>query len=101
MSPRRWTARVSGADDLLPEAADTGARRTLILILVANSVAIIALIHTVRALRTKLELAALKSDFIDTVSHALKTPLGSLTLVHTLLRRCGRTPLLGQGGELA
>lgn len=88
MSLRRWTARVSGADDPLLEAADTGARRTLILILVANSVAIIALIHTVRALRTKLELAALKSDFIDTVSHALKTPLASVSLVGETL--CNR-----------
>jgi signal transduction histidine kinase len=81
MSLRRWTARISGADDPLMGAADTGAKRTLILILVATVVAIITLVHAVHALRTKLELAAMKSDFIDTFSHELKTPLASVSLV--------------------
>jgi len=81
ISLRQWTARVSGADDPLLGAADRGAKRTLILILIATVVAMIALIHAVHALRTKLELAAMKSDFIDTVSHELKTPLASVSLV--------------------
>jgi signal transduction histidine kinase len=81
MPLRRWTARVSGADDPLLGAADTSAKRTLILILVATAVAIITLVQAVYALRTNLELAAMKSDFIDTASHELKTPLASITLV--------------------
>jgi two-component system phosphate regulon sensor histidine kinase PhoR len=88
MSLRRWTAGISGADDPLLGAADTGAKRTLILILVATAVAIITLVHAVHALRTKLELAAMKSDFIDTVSHELKTPLASVSLVGETL--CNR-----------
>jgi signal transduction histidine kinase len=88
MSLRRWTARISGADDPLLGAADTGAKQTLILILVATAVAIIALVHSVHALRTKLQLAAMKSDFIDTVSHELKTPLASVSLVGETL--CNR-----------
>jgi signal transduction histidine kinase len=88
MPLKRWTARISGADDPLLGAADTGAKRTLILILVATVVAIIALVHAVHALRTKLELAAMKSDFIDTFSHELKTPLASISLVGETL--CNR-----------
>jgi signal transduction histidine kinase len=81
MSLRQWTVRISGADDPLLGAADSGAKRTLILILVATVVAITAIVHAVHALRTKLELAAMKSDFIDTFSHELKTPLASVSLV--------------------
>ena len=88
MSLRQWTVRISGADDPLLGAADTGAKRTLILILVATAVAITALVHAVHALRTKLQLAAMKSDFIDTFSHELKTPLASVSLVGETL--CNR-----------
>ena len=88
MPLRQWTARVSSANDPLLGAADTAAKRTLILILVATAVAIATLIHSVRVMRTKLELAAMKSDFIDTVSHELKTPLASVSLVGETL--CNR-----------
>jgi signal transduction histidine kinase len=88
MPLRQWTARISGADDPLLGAADTSAKRTLVLILVATGVAIIALVHAVHALRTRLELVAMKSDFIDTVSHELKTPLASVSLVGETL--CNR-----------
>jgi len=86
MPLRQWTVRISGADDPLLGAADSGARRTLVLILVATAVAITAIVHAVHALRTKLELAAMKSDFIDTFSHELKTPLASVSLVGETLR---------------
>lgn len=88
ISLRPWTARISGAGDPLLGAADTGAKRTLILILVATAVAIVAIVHAVHSLRTKLQLAAMKSDFIDTFSHELKTPLASVSLVGETL--CNR-----------
>ena len=68
-------------------AAASGARRTFTLISVAAVAAAIALLLTMRAVRASTMLATMKSEFVSTVTHELKTPLSSIRLVSETLSR--------------
>lgn len=77
----QWTAQVRPGDDRTLSAAAIGARRTFSMMSVAAAVTIIALLLTVRAVRASARLASMKSDFVSTVTHELKTPLALFRLV--------------------
>jgi signal transduction histidine kinase len=83
----RWTARVATAEDPLLEAAEAGARRTLILIVIAAAVSIVSLLLAFRTFLTNFQLMAMKADFVAMVSHELKTPLASIHLVGETLSK--------------
>ena len=85
---RQWTARAQAVDDQSSTAAASGSRRTFLVISLAGFAAVVALILTVRAARAAALLATMKSEFVSTVTHELKTPLSSIRLVsETLARR--------------
>jgi signal transduction histidine kinase len=97
---RYWTARTQAAPDESILAAASGARRTFMLISFAAAAAIIALLFTAHAARSAALLASMKSDFVSTVTHELKTPLSSIRLASETLAR-GRFRSTEKVGEYA
>jgi signal transduction histidine kinase len=79
--------RVSGARDPTLAIAAGGARRTFLLIAVAASVLAVGLFITVRAVRTSSDLMMMRSDFVSSVTHEIKTPIATIrAIAETLVR---------------
>ena len=69
------------------------ARRTFLFLAFSAFVTLLALMLTVRAVRSDAALASMKSDFVSAVTHELKTPLALIRLVgDTLTNRRYSTP---------
>lgn len=83
---RYWTAR---AEPFKGESvlAARGTSRTLILIAVMALAASIALIFAIISARAAAVLAAMKAEFVSSVTHELKTPLSSIRLASETLVR--------------
>jgi signal transduction histidine kinase len=84
---REWTLRVIPSRDDALLSAQTGARGTFALIVVAAFVSIILLLLTVRTDQARVNLAAMKSDFVSAVTHELKTPVALIRLVGDTLAK--------------
>jgi signal transduction histidine kinase len=77
--PEQWTAEVTP-----PSPAEPGAlsgRRMFALMGLAAVVSIVSVVVIARGLVVTSELIAMKSEFVSTVTHELKTPLSSMGLV--------------------
>ena len=81
----QWTAAavVSGDPTLL--AANQGARQTLIVAAVTSLLLAVAVFLSVRAARESAALAEMRSDFVATVTHELKTPIATIRAVSETL----------------
>lgn len=84
---RYWTARAEPLQDESMLVAARGARRTYILITIAALATAIALIFAIISARAAARLAAMKSEFVSSVTHELKTPLSSIRLASETLVR--------------
>ncbi|MFN3197068.1 MAG: sensor histidine kinase [Bradymonadia bacterium] len=68
-----------------------------ILVVLSSLMGVAIVILAVSLQRRRQRYLALKSDFVSTVSHELKTPLASMRLIaETLERKIGDTPRLGR-----
>lgn len=83
----RWTIRVSAATDPTLELAARGARRTVFTVAVAALIAGLGLVITVRAAKANVRIAMMRSDFVSTVTHELKTPLSTIRMIAETLAR--------------
>ncbi len=75
---RWWTIRAVTREDSSLLAASADANRLLILGLTAATMLAVGIALSVRAARTRLRLAELRSDFVASVTHEFKTPIATI-----------------------
>lgn len=83
---RYWVAQVQPSEAVVRAASQLGTQ-TLLIASLASAASLAALLLTVRAVRARAELAAMKSEFVSAVTHELKTPLALIKLVGDTLAR--------------
>jgi two-component system phosphate regulon sensor histidine kinase PhoR len=87
LTERSWTVATSVAGDPTFVLAALGARRSLVVVGAGVTLLALSLIATARAARASAAVAAIRADFVATVTHELKTPLSTIRAVgETLVR---------------
>jgi signal transduction histidine kinase len=85
---RTWTIRTSQSTDSALVGAAQGADEALLVAAAAALTMAIGLILAIRAVRAGVALTAMRSDFVSSVTHELKTPLANIrAMADTLARR--------------
>jgi signal transduction histidine kinase len=74
----QWIVHAVADRDQTLQDARTGARRTLIVTILAAAVFTTGLGLSLRAIRAYAHLAQLRADFVSTVTHELKTPVATI-----------------------
>lgn len=91
--PKVWTVRVSAAGDDTRITAARAARRIRVVIASATIAVALGLLVAIRVTRASIALAGVRSDFVSSVTHELKTPLTTiLSVSETLVRGRVTTP---------
>jgi signal transduction histidine kinase len=78
LSQASWTVQVRMDNDATLSATINGVNRTLIFSAAAASVLALGLVLTARAVRESERLTELRSEFVSTVTHELKTPIATI-----------------------
>jgi signal transduction histidine kinase len=92
-----WSAYATIAGDPAVVAANQGARRILAIAALMAMFAVLALWLIVHTARARAQLAEIRSEFISTVTHELKTPLASIQAIgQTLVSGRSVTPELSR-----
>ena len=85
---RTWTIRTSQSTDSALVSAAQGADEALLAAGAAALTLALGLILAIRAVRAGVALTAMRSDFVSSVTHELKTPLANIrAMADTLARR--------------
>lgn len=84
---RPWAVEVSPESDGAFQAAMAATNRTLAVAAVAAAALALGLILATRAAIASARLSGLRSEFVSTVTHELKTPLATIRAVGDTLRR--------------
>ena len=85
---RTWTIRTSQSTDSALLGAAQGADEALLAAAAAALTLALGLVLAIRAVRAGVALTAMRSDFVSSVTHELKTPLANIrAMADTLARR--------------
>ncbi len=87
LSRQSWAVQVDTGDDAELAEATRGANRTLLVAAMAVAALALGLALTARAARASARLAELRSEFVSTVTHDLKTPIATIRAVGDTLVR--------------
>lgn len=99
---RTWTAAAAVASDPALLASGLGARRTLAIDAAMSLVLVVALVLGARAARASADLAEMRSEFVSTVTHELKTPISNIRAINeTLASGRGSAEMSREYAELA
>jgi len=85
LAVRVWTASAGVLGDPTLQAADEGARQTLVIAAATSLLLAVAVFLSVRAARDSAALVEMRSDFVATVTHELKTPIATIRAVSETL----------------
>jgi signal transduction histidine kinase len=78
LTPELWVAAAGAGEDPTLGDAIRGGNRTLLLAATAAGVFVLGLVLTARALQARARLAELRSEFVSTVTHEIKTPIAAI-----------------------
>jgi signal transduction histidine kinase len=82
-----WTLQVSTTGDPTLAFAASGARRTMLMLSASALIFGIGLVIIVRTTRAAAAVASMRSEFVSTVTHELKTPMSVIqSVAETMLR---------------
>ncbi len=81
LSRELWTVQIGLLDDPALREAVRGANRTRIIAAIAGISLGLGLVLTVRAARTTSRLTEMRSEFVSTVTHELKTPIATIRAI--------------------
>lgn len=87
LSQEFWAVQVGVGDDSGLGAALATANRTFVLGAIAAFTLSVGLLLTVRAARASARVATMRSDFVSTVTHELKTPIATIRAAGETLAR--------------
>ena len=100
LTRREWTVQASGAADAALSPALQAADRTLVLTAFAALSLAIGFVMTAQAINTGARLTELRSEFVSSVTHELKTPIASIRAIGDTLAS-GRIRSPGEQREYA
>lgn len=81
LTRRDWAVEVEPLTDPTLAAAIRGANRTLITAALSAAALALGLVLTARATRARVKLAEMRTEFVSSVTHELKTPLATIRAV--------------------
>jgi signal transduction histidine kinase len=93
LSRETWQAVAGAGNDRTLGDAVNGGNLTLVVALFAMGALVLGLVSTARATQARARLAELRSDFVSTVTHELKTPIAAIRAAgDTMARGRVRSP---------